>query len=542
MKYKITCFLSIFLNFIGIKSIIVVPFEVSKPNKNDKLNYTFEEFFSDNFLIDFYTTIYTGNENTKVLGRISTFDHTFSFSEEECNKKSLEQNFDYSLVIKKGYPLFKSISYKNISKNNDNFIISEIFSLYNTTYQNSIPPSMPAGNFLTQNKLVDMKITIDDMNIMLDYNNTDDSINNKYCILIGLNTPYVKKDNQIYFINELKRLGVIDDYSWTLNFFSSGAGQLIIGGLPHDYMDKNEYYQKKQFIKLKSSSINDDNLPWSIIFNNIDCQITNKEKTNIQKNAKCYLVPNLGFIIGTLDYKKYILENYFKFFLQDNICIIEKSKEVKLDNIFNDEIFEVFICDKKSFEKKRIYHNFPMLYFLQKDTLNYTFSLNSFDLFYKINDKYYFLIIFPTSTLLETSKNNWYLGLLFNKYYQFIFNYDTKTLGFYAYKSEYDPEELRKEKPMQIGDMKINTKLKGYSIKRIIFEILICAILIVVAFFIGKKLNNARKKKANELKDDNYEYFSSDINSNIKANDIKSNYKEIESNSNKLMEMSSKIN
>ena len=115
-------------------------------------------------------------------------------------------------------------------------------------------------------------------------------------------------------------------------------------------------------------------------------------------------------------------------------------------------------------------------------------------------------------------------------------------MGFYAYKSEYDPEELRKEKPMQIGDMKINTKLKGYSIKRIIFEILICAILIVVAFVIGKKLNNARKKKANELKDDNYEYFSSDINSNIKANDIKSNYKEIESNSNKLMEMSSKIN
>ena len=525
-------------------SIIVFPFEISKPNKNDESSFSFEEFFSSNLLIDFYTTIYIGNENKKVLGRISTLSHVFTFSEKECHQKSLEQNFDYSIVTKSGYPLYESTSYKNVTKESQNFVISEIFSLYNTTHQSSIPPSLPNGNFLEQNKLIDMKKTVNDMNIMLKTNNNN-LVGDKFCILIGLNSPYIRNNNnnEIYLINELKRLEIINDYSWTLNFFSSGAGQLIIGGLPHNYMEKKEFYQKKQFIEIKSNSINDVNLPWSIVFDNIFFENYKKEEIYIQKNAKCYLVPNIGFIIGTLDYKKYISENYFDFFLGDQICKIEKSKKISVDNVINfeEEIFEVFSCDKDGFEEKRKNYNFPHLKFIHKE-LNYTFILSSFDLFLKINDKYYFLIIFPTSTLLSKSKNEWYLGLPFNKDYQFIYNYDKKTLGFYAYRSEYEPEELKKDKSIEIGDIKINTNLKGYSTKRIIFEIIICFFLIIMAFIIGKKLNNSRKKKANELKDDNYEYFSSNINSGIKCNDIKTNYKQIESSSNKLMEMSSKIN
>ena len=66
--------------------------------------------------------------------------------------------------------------------------------------------------------------------------------------------------------------------------------------------------------------------------------------------------------------------------------------------------------------------------------------------------------------------------------------------------------------------------------------------MLVIAYLIGKKINEHRKKRANELKDDNYEYFSSDINAIDKMNksNIKSNYKEIKTNSdNKSLEMSS---
>lgn len=532
MKNEIIFFLLFFSYNIQIKSIIVLPFEKSQPNKNSKQNYSFDDFFSDNLFIDFFTTLHIGKDNTKVLARISTLNHIFSFSKEECNKKSLEQSFDYSLVIKRGYPLYQSLSYKNISNKDNYLIISEIFSLYNTTYQSSIPPSLPRGNFIKENKLIDKKTTINDMKILIEDKNI---YNNKYCALIGLNTPNNKNNNEINFINELKRLDIINDYSWTFIFFSSGAGQLIIGGLPHEYLN-SDYYQKKQYIKIESNSVADYELPWSITFNQILFENKERKKIIIQNNAKAYLIPNLGFIIGTNEYKKYIIDNYFEYLFKDNVCHKEKLKNININSIKGE--FETFSCDETGFNHKRKELNFPNLNLIQKDKLNYTFVLSSFDLFMKINDKYYFLIIFPE----DKSNNNWYLGFPFHKNYQFVFNYDSKTLGFYAYRSEGEDEAVRKDKPIEIGDIKINTNLSGYSYKRIIIEILICVLLVVLAFFIGKKINKERKKKANELKDENYEYFSSDINSNIKKDStkIKSNYNEIKSNSNnKLMEMSS---
>ena len=49
-------------------------------------------------------------------------------------------------------------------------------------------------------------------------------------------------------------------------------------------------------------------------------------------------------------------------------------------------------------------------------------------------------------------------------------------------------------------------------------EILFCLALIIIAYFIGMKVKEGRKRKANELKDDSYEYISydnKDINNNI---------------------------
>lgn len=515
--------------FKNINSIIVLPFEMSRPNKESKENYSFNEFFYDNLFIDFYTTFYVGKDYTKVLGRISTFNHSFIFSEEECNRKSLKLPFDYSLVTKRGYSLYQSLTYKNISEKNNFLKISEIFNLFNTTQQSSIPPSLQNENFIKNSKLIDSKVTIYNMNIIKEGDNN--IYNSKYCILVGLNSPDTSSNENVNFIKELKKLAIIDDYSWTLNFFSSGAGQLIIGGLPHEYFNTSRnFYQKAQYIKIKSSSVENYELPWSITFNQIYI-MKGIEKIFLKNNEKVFLVPNLGFIIGTLEYKNLIYENYFKFFFEENICQIEKSNRI---NFFGNEIFEVFTCNATSYEKKKIFHNFPYLFFTQKDILNYTFLLNSFESFIKINDKYYFLIIFPENS--NSAIQNWYLGFPFHKNYQFVFNYDSKTIGFYIDRTVYEEEELMPSKPIEIGDLKVNINLKKYSYKRIIFEIIICIILVIIAFLIGKKINKERKRKANELKDDNFEYFSSDINSDFKMN----NNKNIKSN-NKLLELSSKI-
>ena len=121
-NFNIFLFL-ISLFFRNINSIIVIPFERSRPNKELKENYSFNEFFYDNLFIDFYTTFYVGKDYTKVLGRISTFNHSFIFSEEECNRKSLKLSFDYSLVTKRGYSFYESSTYRNISTKNKIFFI-----------------------------------------------------------------------------------------------------------------------------------------------------------------------------------------------------------------------------------------------------------------------------------------------------------------------------------------------------------------------------------------------------------------------------------
>ena len=58
---------------------------------------------------------------------------------------------------------------------------------------------------------------------------------------------------------------------------------------------------------------------------------------------------------------------------------------------------------------------------------------------------------------------------------------------------------------------------------RTLLEILLGICLVIIAFFIGKKINEQRKKRANELQDD-YEYYANNknnINDKIKKNQNK---------------------
>ena len=53
-----------------------------------------------------------------------------------------------------------------------------------------------------------------------------------------------------------------------------------------------------------------------------------------------------------------------------------------------------------------------------------------------------------------------------------------------------------------------NSKIKNIIIK--ISEVLLGLGLLFLAYYIGMKMKEQRKKRANELKDDNYEYISDD--------------------------------
>ena len=73
---------------------------------------------------------------------------------------------------------------------------------------------------------------------------------------------------------------------------------------------------------------------------------------------------------------------------------------------------------------------------------------------------------------------------------------DKKTVGFYNknFKSENTSEQTKGS--------------GGMTALYIIILVIIVAILVAVAYYFGKKFNESRKRRANELNDDDFEYSS----------------------------------
>ena len=120
------------------------------------------------------------------------------------------------------------------------------------------------------------------------------------------------------------------------------------------------------------------------------------------------------------------------------------------------------------------------------------------------------MIIFPKD-VKDNNKNIWYLGEPFYKRYPFTINLDAKTIGFYL-----DKKDINKKANISQGIIKDNyesNNINNSGVKNILIkigEILIGIGLLFLAYYIGMKVKEGRKKRANELKDDFYEYISDD--------------------------------
>ena len=85
--------------------------------------------------------------------------------------------------------------------------------------------------------------------------------------------------------------------------------------------------------------------------------------------------------------------------------------------------YSSFVCELNFNIKKFEDINFSLLNFENAFYLSYE------DVFLKYNEKYYFLIYFNFE---EDDKNNfWELGEIFFRKFQFVFNQDSKTIGYY---------------------------------------------------------------------------------------------------------------
>ena len=295
------------------------------------------------------------------------------------------------------------------------------------------------------------------------------------------------------FISQLKQKREINTYYFSFNYTNEkkDRGELIIGDLPHIY-DSDNYLDKN----LRSAKIiKAPTIDWGVIFD-IYLSDINQTKNDfiLSVEEKGYFYIEEFFITGSQKYFTYIEDNFFKKYLDQNICTkTSHNKAYYLESFF------YFICEIEDENKRKEFFNeFPDLILSQRE-MDYKFKLTAEDLFTIIPDGK--RILFNVDFVYHSDK--WILGKPFLKKYQLLFNSDSNTISYYIDEKNID---INKEEGPKKGS--------GWKIFLIIF-------LVLIAFGVGIVFGRAlclkynRKLRANELEDN----FSYNVDENIKANE-----------------------
>ena len=118
------------------------------------------------------------------------------------------------------------------------------------------------------------------------------------------------------------------------------------------------------------------------------------------------------------------------------------------------------------------------------------------------NSRLYFLVVFKKS---DSQNNIWKLGEPFISHFQFTFDQEKKELGFYNPNLKKIPNDIFMK---NLGEEKMDKKILQKNWHLFVIIVILFGLLVALAYFLGKKLNENRKKRANELNDDDFDYSS----------------------------------
>ena len=485
-----------------MKNIFIIIIILIKLNKNNKCKLLFSivTLSSDNYLFftnvssqkmmktSFYNSIYTHIEIGTPLQKIPLFIETkeyifeiTSFSPNN-NAKYYHNKYNLSSIFDK-YDFFKeniSSSFKTEGCIKSNNMYSD--HLYDCFSYDKI--------YLKDNKGNNIEINNFGFNMV---KNKEDNITGILGLGLFDNTEDINKS----FLKILKNKGIIKEFNWYFLFdsWNDTNGKLIIGSLPHenfpDIFSENDlvytYIPNEDF----SFSINYYKIRINEIYTN---SIDTNFKINLF-NINCELSFDTNIIIAPKEFETEIRKKFMKNFEISEKCF---KDSIEQNNYYCDLIF--YFCDKNI--KNELYDFLPFIKFISKD-LNYTFEISKDEL-YKIEGDYIYLNI-----LFDYGKRYWILGKPFSLKYQFVFDPDSKKIGFYRNRHQ---------------KIDVNNKRFYDKIIQIFLVILFSFCLTFIGFYLGKKIYQIKRKiRANEL-DDNYEYiyennYKKDVNNN-KFNEI----------------------
>ena len=298
--------------------------------------------------------------------------------------------------------------------------------------------------------------------------------------LIGLNMEdekEVKKYSKYNFINELKRINIINDYIFTIKYTNNNSGNVIVGDLPHNY---NSNYNKENY-RDTYADFSENDYTWKLKLDKIYIGDENSDdKIDVDQYAYGYFRIEKNLMEATEKYRQALLKSFMTELINKELCFELTS-----------DIYYSYYCKKEADISKM-----KNLYFYNKK-LDYTFELTYKDVFY--NNEYdgyqYLLIVFSVDIEDEDIGYNeyWILGEPIFKKYQFIFNKNSKRIGFYT--------NINSDK--NNNDLSFWKKNKWYIIL-IILLVILCGALVYILYMFWKR-KPKRKIMANEL-DDEFDY------------------------------------
>ena len=467
--------------------LVIIPFESSPKNGISSTETPFS-FIDEIFNTALSTYIKIGTPEIKIKTFIAP-SHSHLYIKPSDYTTNSDSEYDY--VIN------KSETFKNISKLNlnDFYGIDTILAQEKFKFQ--------AYNYTLKKY---SEISLDELNFILavkkDYN-----FFKTYNLYIGLNPD---KEFITSIVHEIKKKSITNNYYFNFcYYYSSGNNNLlnnsflintkydlIIGEPLHKF--KPDSFYENQLIKI--NTLKDEygsyKNSWVIRFTKIFFYSKNNVENNITliTDTDAFIYFDEYLIISNYEYNKKIEKDFFDDYKND--CFTNNSGE-----------YLTYYCQKSENFTIENLKKFPKIFFQHND-LNYTFILDYQDLFVEKNGKFWFLIVFESYYEL----NQWFLGNLFLRKYNFTFDIDNKLIGFYnpnLPKTDNNQKEEEKENNGEINKINNDNKMNYW----LLFGLVAISgiVFISVGIFIGKKvLNKVKKKRANELLDDNYEYKTSD--------------------------------
>jgi hypothetical protein len=295
--------------------------------------------------------------------------------------------------------------------------------------------------------------------------------------VIGLNL-FNDRRTSSSFLSVLKKNNLTNNYFWYFDFNSpkNEKGKLVVGALLDEiYEDK---YARED---LHNANINLGYLYYTVNFQKIVAKNASGS-INFEDN-KCELNFDINTIVLNSEFRKFF-NNTIKHLLLKRKCFNDTFYQCEDLYGYKSEHF-FFYCKNEKEVKEELQKIILPIQFYSNE-LDYIFEITIDDLL-KESGEYIFIKL-----LFNKIGGGCVLGRPFSLKYKFIFNPDTKGVSFYP--------KFKTKKGIEIN---WNIVLK------ILLIIGLCIIFAVLGIIIGKKLYGMkRKKRANEMNDDDYEYFS----------------------------------